>query len=157
MLHYKGERCTLPKSDSMDAKKIFQPKIWYIICGAMAMLGGIENNMNAEKWADSAWGAAGVNDQSLAMEMLFGLFMIGFGVMSFVTAYVLEGESIAKFAMFNGAAMIAFFVIMFFMLPTSGYALPGVGWLLPPLVLIGGLITSGYLHSREEAAPAGDA
>ena len=35
----------------MDAKKIFQPKIWYIICGAMALIGGIENNINAETWA----------------------------------------------------------------------------------------------------------
>ena len=50
----------------MDAKTIFQPKIWYIICGAMALIGGIENNINAESWADSAWGADGVNDQSIA-------------------------------------------------------------------------------------------
>ena len=54
----------------MDAKTIFQPKIWYIICGAMALIGGIENNINAESWADSAWGADGVNDQSIAMEKL---------------------------------------------------------------------------------------
>jgi len=27
----------------MDAKTIFQPKIWYIIAGAMALIGGIEN------------------------------------------------------------------------------------------------------------------
>jgi hypothetical protein len=114
----------------------------------MAMLGGIESNINAEKWADSAWGAAGVNDQSLAMEMLFGLFMIGFGVMSFVTAYVLQGESLARSAMFNGAAMIAFFIIMFVMLPTSGYELPGAAFMIPPVVLLECLIASGYLHSQ---------
>ena len=43
----------------MDAKTIFQPKIWYIIAGAMALIGGIENNINAESWAESAWGADG--------------------------------------------------------------------------------------------------
>ena len=59
----------------MDAKTIFQPKIWYIICGAMALLGGIENNINAENWAESAWGTDGVNDQTVAMEVLFGVFM----------------------------------------------------------------------------------
>ena len=138
----------------MDAKKIFQPKIWYIICGAMALIGGIENNINAETWAKSAWGAEGVNDQSLAMEMLFGLFMCAFGVMGLVCAIALEGKTQAKFAMVNGGVMIAFFLVMFVMLPTSGYSMPGIGWLIPPFIFLGGLIASGYLHSMgEEAAP----
>ena len=110
----------------MDAKKIFQPKIWYIICGAMALIGGIENNINAETWAKSAWGAEGVNDQSLAMEMLFGLFMCAFGAMGLVCAFTLEGKTQAKFAMVNGGVMIAFFLVMFVMLPTSGYSMPGI-------------------------------
>jgi hypothetical protein len=93
----------------MDAKTIFQPKIWYIICGAMALIGGIENNINAESWADSAWGADGVNDQSIAMEKLFGLFMAGFGVMGLACAFVLSGSSQAKFAMANGGIMMGFF------------------------------------------------
>ena len=66
-------------SDNMDAKTIFQPKIWYIICGAVALIGGIENNINAETWAESAWGEGNANEQALAMEALFGLFMCGFG------------------------------------------------------------------------------
>ena len=139
----------------MDAKKIFQPKIWYIICGAMALIGGIENNINAETWAKSAWGAEGVNDQSLAMEMLFGLFMCAFGVMGLVCAITLEGKTQAKFAMVNGGVMIAFFLVMFVMLPTSGYSMPGIAWLIPPFIFLGGLIASGYLHSmEEETAPA---
>jgi len=93
----------------MDAKKIFQPTIWYIICGAVALIGGIENNINAETWAESAWGEAGVNDQSLAMEALFGLFMAGFGAMAIACAFVLSGTSQAKFAMVNGGVMMAFF------------------------------------------------
>ena len=63
-------------SDNMDAKTIFQPKIWYIVCGVVALAGGIENNINAETWAESAWGVDGVNDQALAMEALFGLSLI---------------------------------------------------------------------------------
>ena len=54
----------------MDMKTIFRPKVWYIICGAMALLGGIENNINASNWAESAWGEAGVNDQSLALSLI---------------------------------------------------------------------------------------
>lgn len=140
--------------DSMDMKKIFQPKIWYIICGAMALIGGIENNMNAESWAESAWGADGVNDQSLALEMVMGLFMMGFGLMSLITAFILEGTVQAKFAIFNGGAMLAFFVILFVMLPTSGYANPGLMFLIPPLVLLSCLITSGVMHKDEEATSA---
>ena len=73
----------------MDIKKIFQPKIWYIVCGAAALLGGIENIINAETWAESAWGS--YNDQSIAHETFFGLIFAGFGLMSFVSAFVLSG------------------------------------------------------------------
>ena len=76
----------------MDAKTIFQPKIWYIIAGAMALIGGIENNINAETWAENAWGADGVNDQSTAMEKLFGLFMAGFGAMGLTCALPLMAK-----------------------------------------------------------------
>ncbi|MEL0268622.1 MAG: hypothetical protein VXA14_05890 [Euryarchaeota archaeon] len=134
----------------MDAKKIFQPKIWYIICGAMALFGGIENNINAESWAESAWGVDGVNDQSLAMEALFGLFMAGFGAMALTSAFVLSGTSQAKFAMVNGGVMMAFFLAMFVVLGDTGYELPGVAWLIPPFLLLGGLTTAGYLHKDGE-------
>ena len=89
----------------MDAKTIFQPKIWYIVCGVVALAGGIENNINAETWAESAWGVDGVNDQALAMEALFGLFMCGFGVMGLTCAFVLEGKAQARFAIANGAVI----------------------------------------------------
>ena len=134
----------------MDAKKIFQPKIWYIICGAMALIGGIENNINAESWAESAWGVDGVNDQSLAMEAIFGLFMAGFGAMALTSAFVLSGTSQAKFAMANGGVMMAFFLAMFAVLGDTGYELPGVAWLIPPFLLLGGLTTAGYLHKDGE-------
>jgi len=137
----------------MDAKKIFQPKIWYILCGAMALLGGIDNNINAESWAKSAWGADGVNDQSVAMEVLFGVFMIGFGAMGLVCAFVLEGTVQAKFAMVNGGVMIGFFILLFIMLGGTDYALPSVPFLAPPFVLFGGLITAGYLHMNDDEAP----
>lgn len=134
----------------MYAKKIFQPKIWYIICGAMALIGGIENNINAESWAESAWGVDGVNDQSLAMEAIFGLFMAGFGAMALTSAFVLSGTSQAKFAMANGGVMMAFFLAMFAVLGDTGYELPGVAWLIPPFLLLGGLTTAGYLHKDGE-------
>ena len=134
----------------MDVKKIFQPKIWYIICGVMALIGGIENNINAESWAESAWGVDGVNDQSLAMEALFGLFMAGFGAMALTSAFVLSGTSQAKFAMANGGVMMAFFLAMFVVLGDTGYVLPGVAWLIPPFLFLGGLTTAGYLHTDGE-------
>ena len=136
----------------MDMKTIFRPKVWYIICGAMALFGGIENNINASTWAESAWGAAGVNDQSLAMEVLFGTFMIGFGAMSLTSAFVLEGTAQGKFAVFNGGVMMAFFLLMFVMLNSTGYNMPGVAWLIPPFIFLGGLTFSGYLHMNDDTA-----
>ena len=141
----------------LDAKKIFQPKIWYIICGAIALIGGIENMINAETWAESAWGKDGVTEQSKAMETLFGLFLCGFGAMGLVCAFVLDGTTQAKFAVFNAGAIMVFFLAMFVVLPTTGYEMPGVGWLVPPFLLLGGLLAAGYLHmngvdSAQEAA-----
>ncbi|GIR07853.1 MAG: hypothetical protein CM15mP18_1820 [Methanobacteriota archaeon] len=107
----------------MDMKTIFRPKVWYIICGAMALIGGIENNINASSWAESAWGEAGVNDQSLAMEVLFGTFMIGFGAMSLTSAF--GEERLRQFAVFNGGVMMAFF-LMFVMLNSTGYNMPAL-------------------------------
>ena len=106
----------------MDIKKIFQPKIWYIVCGAAALLGGIENIINAETWAESAWGS--YNDQSIAHETFFGLIFAGFGLMSFVSAFVLSGTMQAKFAMANGGVMLLIFIMIFVVLPTTGYNLP---------------------------------
>ena len=140
----------------MDAKTIFQPKIWYIVCGGIALLGGIENQINAETWAESAWGTTGdANDQALAMEVLFGLFMCGFGAMGLACAFALDGAAQAKFAMVNGSIMIAFFLAMFLVLPGTGYEMPGVAFLIPPFVLLGGLIYAGYLHSRDAEAATG--
>ena len=133
----------------LDAKKIFQPKIWYIICGAIALIGGIENMINAETWAESAWGTDGVTEQSKAMETLFGLFMRGFGAMGLVCAFVLDGTTQAKFAMVNAGVIMAFFVAMFVVLPGTGYEMPGVAWLVPPFLFLGGLLAAGYLHSND--------
>ncbi|MBL6748404.1 MAG: hypothetical protein ISP85_05405 [Candidatus Poseidonia sp.] len=134
----------------MDAKTIFQPKIWYIIAGAMALIAGIECIITAETWAESAWGADGVNDQSIAMEELFGLFMAGFGAMSLTCAFALDGKAQAKFALANGAVISLFFVAMFLLLPSTGYETQGKSFLLPPFIFMGGLMTSGYLHMNEE-------
>ena len=123
----------------MDAKTIFQPKIWYIIAGAMALIGGIENSYNAESWAERAWGADGVNDQSIAMEKLFGLFMAGFGAMGITCAFALDGKAQAKFAIANGAVISLFFLTMFFFLPSTGYEMPGAGFLIPPFIFLGDL------------------
>ena len=139
----------------MDIKKIFQPKIWYIVCGAAALLGGSEHIINAETWAESAWGS--YNDQSIAHETFFGLIFAGFGLMSFVSAFVLSGTMQAKFAMANGGVMLLIFIMIFVVLPTTGYNLPGVAWLITPFILMGALITSGYLHMNEEDSVSAEA
>ena len=112
----------------------------------MALIGGIENMINAETWAESAWGKDGVTEQSKAMETLFGLFMCGFGAMGLVCAFVLDGTTQAKFAMVNAGVIMAFFMAMFVVLPGTGYEMPGVAFLIPPFLFLGGLLAAGYLH-----------
>jgi len=90
--------------------------------------------------------------------VLFGVFMIGFGAMGLVCAFVLEGTVQAKFAMVNGGVMIGFFILLFVLLGGTGYAFPSAGFLAPPFVLFGGLITAGYLHMNDDdVAPAAEA
>ena len=136
-------------------KTIFRPRVWYIISGALALIGGIENIINASSWAENAWGVENVNAQSEAMEVLFGTFMIGFGAMSLTSAFVLKGTAQGMFAMFNGGVMIAFFLLMFVMLNSTGYDMPGVAFLVPPFILLGGLSYSGYLHMTDDEALLG--
>ena len=136
-------------------KTIFRPRVWYIISGALALIGGIENIINASSWAENAWGVENVNAQSEAMEVLFGTFMIGFGAMSLTSAFVLKGTAQGTFAMFNGGVMIAFFLLMFVMLNSTGYDMPGVAFLVPPFILLGGLSYSGYLHMTDDEALLG--
>ena len=62
---------------------------------------------------------------------------------------MLDGTTQAKFAMVNAGAIMAFFVAMFAVLPTTGYEMPGVAWLVPPFLFLGGLLASGYLHMNE--------
>ena len=139
----------------MDMKTIFRPRVWYIISGALALIGGIENIINASSWAENAWGVENVNAQSEAMEVLFGTFMIGFGAMSLTSAFVLKGTAQGMFAMFNGGVMFAFFLLMFVMLNSTGYDMPGVAFLVPPFILLGGLSYSGYLHMTDDEALLG--
>ena len=123
----------------------------------MALIAGIENMINAETWAESAWGKDGVNEQSKAMETLFGLFICGFGAMGLVCAFVLDGTTQAKFAMVNAGVIMAFFVAMFVVLPGTGYKMPGVAWLVPPFLLLGGLLAAGYLHMNGTETKATEA
>ena len=108
--------------------------------------------INAETWAESAWGKDGVNEQSKAMETLFGLFICGFGAMGLVCAFVLDGTTQAKFAMVNAVVIMAFFVAMFVVLPGTGYEMPGAAWLVPPFIFLGGLLAAGYMHMNGEDA-----
>ena len=118
----------------------------------MALIAGIENMINAETWAESAWGKDGVNEQSKAMETLFGLCICGFGAMGLVCAFVLDGTTQAKFAMVNAVVIMAFFVAMFVVLPGTGYKMPGAAWLVPPFIFLGGLLAAGYMHMNGEDA-----
>ena len=59
--------------------------------------------------------------------------------------------------MANGGVMLLIFIMIFVVLPTTGYNLPGVAWLIPPFILMGALITSGYLHMNEEDSVSAEA
>ena len=45
---------------------------------------------------------------------------------------------------------VLFVHVMFVVLGDTGYEMPGVVWLIPPFLFLGGLTTAGYLHKDGE-------
>jgi hypothetical protein len=40
-------------------------------------------------------------------------------------------------------------VLLGIIFPTTGYEMPGIAWLVPPFLFMGGLMASGYLHLED--------
>ena len=129
--------------------KSFDPKTYMIFIGVLAALGGIDTFVNAEMWAESAWGkeiSAESKNIAETYEKIWGLFILPLAGLCITAALVLDEKNRAVMAFYSGLVMLAFFVVFFSIMQTLDYESPSLPFILLPVALISLLIYSGYKH-----------
>ena len=132
--------------------KSLDPKTIMIVVGIIAMIGGIDTNINSETWAESAWGteiSAESKNIAETYEKIWGVFIMPLGLLGITAALVLDDKNRAVMAFYSGCVMLAFFIGFFAFMRTTDYTSPSIEWILPPFVILGILIGSGSKHMRE--------
>ena len=128
------------------------PKTIMIVVGIIAMIGGIDTNINSESWAESAWGteiSAESKNIAETYEKIWGVFIMPLGLLCITAALVLDDKNRAVMAFYSGSVMSAFFIGFFLFMRTTDYTSPSIEFIIPPFVVLGILIFSGYKHMQE--------
>ena len=129
--------------------KSFDPKTYMIFIGVLAALGGIDTFVNAEMWAESAWGTE-ISPESKNIaetyEKIWGLFLLPLAGLCITAALVLDEKNRAVMAFYSGLVMLAFFGLFFSVMQTLDYKSPALPFMLMPIVIVSLLIYSGYKH-----------
>ena len=136
----------LEKFTSLDPKTIM------IVVGIIAMIGGIDTNINSESWAESAWGteiSAESKNIAETYEKIWGVFIMPLGLLCITAALVLDDKNRAVMAFYSGSVMSAFFIGFFLFMRTTDYTSPSIEFIVPPFILLGIVIYSGYKHMQE--------
>ena len=136
----------LEKFTSLDPKTIM------IVVGTIAMIGGIDTNINSETWAESAWGteiSAESKNIAETYEKIWGVFIIPLGLLCITAALVLDDKNRAVMAFYSGCVMLAFFIGFFLFMRTTDYTSPSIEFIIPPFAILGILIFSGYKHMQQ--------
>ena len=132
--------------------KNLDPKTIMITVGIFAMIGGIDTNINSEAWAESAWGteiSAESKNIAETYEKIWGVFIMPLGLLCITAALVLDDKNRAVMAFYSGCVMLAFFIGFFLFMRTTDYTSPSIEFIIPPFVILGILIYSGYKHMQE--------
>ena len=128
------------------------PKTILIVVGTIAMIGGIDTNINSESWAESAWGteiSAESKNIAETYEKIWGVFIMPLGLLCITAALVLDDKNRAVMAFYSGCVMLAFFIGFFLFMRTTDYTSPSIEFIIPPFVILGILIFSGYKHMQQ--------
>ena len=96
------------------------PNTIMIVVGIIAMIGGIDTNINSESWAESAWGteiSAESKNIAETYEKIWGVFIMPLGLLCITAALVLDDKNRAVMAFYSGCVMLAFFIGFFLFFP----------------------------------------
>ncbi|MDC0243427.1 hypothetical protein OAK07_01935 [Marine Group III euryarchaeote] len=148
-------------NEILEKFKSLDPKIILILVGCIAAFAGIENNLNAEMWAESGWGEECKTDDAVdcissesmniaeTYEKIWGLFIVPIGLLCITAALVLDDKNRAVMAFYSGSLMLVFFIVFFIFLNSTDYSSPTAEFIVPPFILLGIVIYSGYKHMQE--------
>ena len=139
-------------NEILEKIKSFDPKTYMIFVGIIAALGGIDTFLNAEMWAESAWGteiSAESKNIAETYEKIWGLFILPLAGLCITAALVLDEKNRAVMAFYSGLVMLAFFGVFFSVMQTLDYESPSLPFMLLPVAFISLLIYSGYKHMQE--------
>ena len=136
----------------LEKFKNFDPQTIMIVVGTFAIIGGIDTNLNSERWAETAWGteiSAESKNIAETYEKIWGVFIMPLGLLCITAALVLDDKNRAVMAFYSGCVMLAFFLGFFAFMRTTDYTSPSIEWIIPPFAILGILIYSGYRHMQE--------
>ena len=136
----------------LEKFKNFDPQTIMIVVGIIAMIAGIDTNINSEAWAESAWGteiSAESKNIAETYEKIWGVFIMPLGLLCITAALVLDDKNRAVMAFYSGCVMLAFFLGFFAFMRTTDYTSPSIEFIIPPFVILGILIYSGYKHMQQ--------
>ena len=136
----------------LEKFKNFDPQTIMIVVGIFAIIGVIDTNINSEAWAVSAWGteiSAESKNIAETYEKIWGVFIMPLGLLCITAALVLDDKNRAVMAFYSGCVMLAFFLGFFAFMRTTDYTSPSIEFIIPPFVILGILIYSGYKHMQE--------
>ena len=136
----------------LEKFKNFDPQTIMIVIGIFAIGGGIDTAVNSERWAESAWGteiSAESKNIAETYEKIWGVFIMPLGLLCITAALVLDDKNRAVMAFYSGCVMLAFFLGFFAFMRTTDYNSPSIEYIIPPFLILGILIYSGYRHMQE--------
>ena len=145
--------------DSMDMKKILNPKGWLIGLGILVILLASSNIAGSEEVAKISWGEDNIKGNEAAYEEMWALHLIPLGIMAIATALIVKGKALSQIAMAaSGTVVVVIGGGMGFMTQRHDYGTSGGAATLIPLIVILLVIllgVAGYMH-KDDAEESGE-
>ena len=145
--------------DSMDMKKILNPKGWLIGLGILVILLASSNIAGSEEVAKISWGEDNIKGNEAAYEEMWALHLIPLGIMAITTGLIVKGKALSQIAMAaSGTVVVVIGGGMGFMTQRHDYGTSGGAATLIPLIVILLVIllgVAGYMH-KDDAEESGE-
>ncbi len=139
--------------DSMDIKKILNPKGWLIGLGILVILLAAGNILGSEDVAETSWGEDNIKGNEAAYEEMWALHLIPLGIMAITTGLFVKGKALSQMAMAaSGSIVVVIGGGMGFMTQKHDYGTSGGAATIIPLIVMLLVIllgVAGYIHKDE--------
>jgi hypothetical protein len=130
--------------------KVFSPTIWLIGFAVLNFVAaGLTQLLDAQGFAEQAWGKDNVLGHDVYYETSYGFFLIGISVIAAGLAFLTSGVQLARMTALFGATMLLMVVSMAIYANSENYSMGGL-LILVPITLMSGVTLSGILHLKDE-------